>query len=245
MAASSQSHDAFWLFGYGSLVWRPDLHFDESREGYISGFVRRFWQSSPDHRGTPKSPGRVCTLVPILPSAKIQPTPSTAERLWGLQTSHLYPGEAPIVHGSAYHIPAEHAQAELAKLLHREIAGYEMVNVKVQCADGQTLRALVFTATPENEHWAGPPADTLAGHEDTTGSESTAPGHPRSADADRVDAPWGLTAIASIIARSHGPSGPNSEYLSRLVAALAARGQSDAYLALLQAAVAAAVTEAA
>ena len=51
------------IFGYGSLVWRPDLPHTEAHDGYIVGWVRRFYQGSPDHRGTPERPGRVATLL--------------------------------------------------------------------------------------------------------------------------------------------------------------------------------------
>ena len=38
------SDGEFWLFGYGSLVWKPPPHVDERVPGYITGYVRRFWQ---------------------------------------------------------------------------------------------------------------------------------------------------------------------------------------------------------
>lgn len=57
-------HHSVWLFGYGSLIFKPDFPYLERRPASISNWTRRFWQGSHDHRGTESAPGRVATLVP-------------------------------------------------------------------------------------------------------------------------------------------------------------------------------------
>jgi len=120
---------ALWVFGYGSLVWRPAFAFAERRTAWISGFARRFWQGSTDHRGVPGSPGRVVTLLP-----------EAGARCFGV----------------AYRVPESESVCVLASLDHRERGGYERHPLDLHFADGTRTTGLVYIATPANPNYLGP-----------------------------------------------------------------------------------------
>lgn len=55
--------NSLWIFGYGSLVWKPDFKYKRSKIGYITGYKRRFWHGDNFHRGDDEMLGRVVTLI--------------------------------------------------------------------------------------------------------------------------------------------------------------------------------------
>ena len=52
-----------WIFGYGSLIWRPDFDFAERRPARVHGWHRALKMWSRINRGTPERPGLVFGLL--------------------------------------------------------------------------------------------------------------------------------------------------------------------------------------
>ncbi|CAO3624338.1 unnamed protein product [Mucor fragilis] len=148
----SISHsDGIWVFGYGSLIWKPPIHYEQKQIGYIKNYVRRFWQHSEDHRGTPEKPGRVVTLIPYDEWKTIESVEGHDKVTWGV----------------AFKIPSDDVEATRAYLDHREKNGYTVHTVDVfSLEDDQTpavRNALVYIGTTDNEAYVGPaPADKIA-----------------------------------------------------------------------------------
>ena len=160
------SHDSVWLFGYGSLIYKADFPYLERRPASITGWTRRFWQGSHDHRGTPDAPGRVVTIIEEAGA---------------------------ICHGMAYLVTPE----VFAHLDHREKNGYLRLLTSIHFDGGNQVEGLVYIATEDNTAFLG--------------------------EASELE-------IARHIARSSGPSGPNSDYLNHLAAALRELGKADPHV---------------
>ena len=56
-------HD-LWVFGYASLIWRPEFLAEERRDATVHGWHRALRMRSRVNRGTPETPGLVFALLP-------------------------------------------------------------------------------------------------------------------------------------------------------------------------------------
>lgn len=52
-----------WVFGYASLIWRPDFDFAEQRPARVHGWHRALKMWSRVNRGTPECPGLVFGML--------------------------------------------------------------------------------------------------------------------------------------------------------------------------------------
>jgi cation transport protein ChaC len=106
-----------WVFGYASLIARPEFDADEHRLAHVRGWHRALRMRSRVNRGTPEQPGLVFAL--------------------------LHGGSC---HGVVYRVPRKRAAAELQRLWQREMpnAVYDPRFLPCRTAQGE-VRALAFT----------------------------------------------------------------------------------------------------
>lgn len=127
MDALTKTPASCWVFGYGSLIWRPGFAFAEQQLATVTGYRRSFCQASHDHRGTQDSPGRVVTLA--------SDTDSQCE-------------------GMAFRI--EDSVEEVLQLLDiREQDGYERQSLQLRFKDGSIEEGVTWIAASGNPSWRG------------------------------------------------------------------------------------------
>ena len=118
----------FWVFGYGSLMWRPGFAFLDRQAATLHGRRRAFCIYSVHHRGTPQRPGLVLGLAP-----------------------------GGSVRGVAYRVAAADWPQTYAYLLEREqpTETYRESTATVRLADGGAAQVLVFLSDTQHPQWAG------------------------------------------------------------------------------------------
>jgi cation transport protein ChaC len=136
-----------WVFGYGSLMWRPGFAFVERRPATLHGRRRAFCIYSVHHRGTHARRGLVLGLAP------------------GGSTR-----------GIAYRVAEPDWPGAYAYLREREqpTETYVEACVAVRLAGGRRLEALSFLSDTSHPQWAGAlplqrQAELIAGAEGLSG----------------------------------------------------------------------------
>ena len=116
-----------WVFGYASLIWRPEFDAAEHRPALVRGWHRALRMRSRVNRGTPDQPGLVYALM-----------------------------SGGMCRGMVYRIPRERGPEELDRLWQREMPTgvYDPRWLRCQTADGDVM-ALAFTLSRRSPNYTG------------------------------------------------------------------------------------------
>ena len=116
-----------WVFGYASLIWRPEFEATETHRTRVRGWHRALKMWSRVNRGTPERPGLVFAL---LPGGSCQ--------------------------GLVWRVPAAQAQETLARLWAREMPMTVYTPRWLPCPTPQgPVRALAFTLSRKHPSHTG------------------------------------------------------------------------------------------
>lgn len=122
--------NGFWVFGYGSLVWQPDIPYEDRQIARLDGYARSFCMWSIHHRGSVEHPGLVLAL-------------DAAEETY--------------CDGVAFYVGPDHATSALAELRERELisSAYLETEQDVTFRDGRTVRALAYVIDRDHVQYTG------------------------------------------------------------------------------------------
>lgn len=120
-----------WVFGYASLIWRPEFDAVERLPAQVHGYHRALKMRSRVNRGTPEQPGLVFALL-----------------------------SGGSCHGLAYRIARRRVEHELQRLWAREMPNsvYDARWLHCRTAQGP-VRALAFTLSRRSPNYTGALAD--------------------------------------------------------------------------------------
>ncbi|MCZ4273980.1 gamma-glutamylcyclotransferase [Maritalea porphyrae] len=119
---------SYWVFGYGSLIWRPGFDYVQAQQGLVRGLHRQLCVYSFTHRGTEEHPGLV----------------------FGLD-------QGGACRGMAFEVEPGIWDETHAYLREREQGNnvYKESWRKIALADGQVVEALTFVADRTHRQYAG------------------------------------------------------------------------------------------
>ena len=125
--ATVDHDDDVWLFGYGSLMWNPEVDFAERRRGLVRGWHRAFCLWQWRFRGSRGQPGLMMAL----------------DR-----------GGACV--GALFRIPGPGATEKLAQTWRREMPGMAYRPIWINaCSPAGPVRAVTFVADRKSHRYAG------------------------------------------------------------------------------------------
>ncbi len=121
-----------WIFGYGSLMWRPEFRFMDRSLATVDGYHRSFCIKSTHHRGSPDRPGLVLGL-----------------------------DQGGMCTGMAYRVDPAEASETIAYLRQRELiyGVYRETAVSVRLTEAgrvrRDVRAITYTVERRHPNYAG------------------------------------------------------------------------------------------
>ncbi len=128
MIETAPSRDSIWIFGYGSLIWNPAVHFIEKLRGKVHGYHRNFCLWSTIGRGSPSQPGLML----------------------GLERGGS-------CNGIFYRLDRREIRSELDIVFRRELitAAYRPTWVSARILDKSPFKAIAFVINRSHNRYAG------------------------------------------------------------------------------------------